>query len=154
MRKKLKFSDLDEAWNTIASIIEVAEELSKDHDRAGLKVIAGHLADATAAFVRLLKAERPFRVSLGVTGDRESWKDMSAGQILARISYEAKITGVVVEAKQTLLKNVRGATQKRLSSEVNKAIRVARLRVKEAKEYIDKQWPGQWQPDKYIERWL
>ena len=154
MREQFKFLDLETAWHTIASIIDVIREYYAANDRSGLKATVAYLADATAAFVRFLKTRRPHRISLGAISDRELWKDMGPGEILATISYEAKIAGIIIDAKQTLLKDVRSASQKRLSVEINKMIRETKRRIAEAKEYIDRYWPGHWQADEHISRWL
>ena len=154
MRARFEFLDLESAWHTVASIVDVMAEYHSARDRAGLEAATEYLADATAAFVRFLRMRRPHRISLGVTSDREFWKDLGPQEILAIISYEARIAGTIVDAKEELLKDVRTALKKRLSAEVNKVIREARRRVKEAKEYFEKHWPGHWEPDQYISRWL
>jgi hypothetical protein len=154
MSERYKFADLETAWNTIASIIDVMEEYYKANDRSGLKGTVAYLADATAAFVRFLRMRNPHCISLGATTDREYWKDMGPQDILGIVSYESKIAHTIINAKQVLLKDVRSASQKRLSAEINKMIHEAKRRVKEAKEYIEKYWPGHWQPDEFISRWL
>jgi hypothetical protein len=154
MREHFKFLDLEAAWHIIASIIDIMEEFHEARDRSGLKASVAYFADATAAFVRFLKMRSPHRVSLGATSDREFWKDMGPQEILAVISYEARIAGAIVDAKQRLLKDVRSASQRRLAAEIKKMIREAKRRIKEAKEYIDKHWPGHWQADEHISRWL
>lgn len=154
MRARFEFLDLESAWHTVASIVDVMTEYRAARDRSGLEAATEYLADATAAFVRFLKMRRPHRISLGVTSDREFWKDLGPDEILAIISYEARITGKIVDAKRDLLKGARTASQKRLSAEVNKLIREAKRRVKEAKEYLDRHWPGHWLADEHISRWL
>jgi hypothetical protein len=154
MRARFEFLDLESAWHTVASIVDIMAEFHAARDRSGLEASTAYLADATAAFVRFLRMRRPHRISLGVTSDREFWKDLGPREILAIVSYEARIAGTIVDAKEELLKGVRTASQKRLSAEINKLIRESKRRVKEAKEYLNKHWPDHWEADEHISRWL
>lgn len=96
MRARFEFLDLEGADHVISSIIDILREYRSSRDKSGLDAATDYLADATAAFVRFLKMRRPHRISLGVTSDREYWKNLGPKEILAIISYEARTAANII----------------------------------------------------------